>query len=93
MTTVQIAIYVILLCLEVMGISMFMEWYKKCLRKDNFKKWQDIKLIYIGTKPTQDIIIIFKNSCKYPFGIAVKFIHRMAALCKALEYSFRHFAW
>ena len=40
MTTVQIAIYVILLCLEVMGISMFMEWYKKCLRKDNFKKWE-----------------------------------------------------
>lgn len=40
MTTVQIAIYVILLCLEIMGISMFMEWYKKCLRKDNFKKWE-----------------------------------------------------
>ena len=40
MTTVQIAIYVILLCLEVMGISMFMEWYKKCFRKDNFKKWE-----------------------------------------------------
>ena len=40
MTTVQIAIYVILLCLEIMGISMFMEWYKKCFRKDNFKKWE-----------------------------------------------------
>lgn len=40
MTTVQIAIYVILLCLEVMGISMFMEWYKKCFRKDDFKKWE-----------------------------------------------------
>ena len=40
MTTVQIAIYVILLCLEIMSISMFMEWYKKCFRKDNFKKWE-----------------------------------------------------
>ena len=40
MTTVQIAIYVILLCLEIMGISIFMEWYKKQLRKDNFKKWE-----------------------------------------------------
>ena len=40
MTTVQIAIYIILLCLEIMGISMFMEWYKKCFRKDNFKKWE-----------------------------------------------------
>lgn len=40
MTAVQISIYVILLCLEIIGISMFMEWYKKCLRKDKFKKWE-----------------------------------------------------
>ena len=40
MSTIQIAIYVILLCLEIMGISIFIEWYKKCLRKDKFKKWE-----------------------------------------------------
>lgn len=47
MTTVQIAIYVILLCLEIMGISMFMEWYKKHLRKDNFKKWEVYIIAFI----------------------------------------------
>lgn len=44
MTSIQLSIYVIFICLEIFGISFFMEWYKKSLRKGNCKV-AEIRLI------------------------------------------------
>lgn len=40
MNTIQLGIYVVLLCMEIMGISIFMESYKKVIRKDKAFLWE-----------------------------------------------------